>query len=48
MSLHSGLKAYGGSKQGQGTNAIVKEGDTFKIGEDIDVRSVSSETLLLA
>jgi hydroxyacylglutathione hydrolase len=38
LSLHSGLKAYGGSNQAQGTNTIVKEGDTFKIGQDIDVR----------
>ena len=38
MSLHNGLKAYGGSKQAPGTNSIVKEGDSFKIGQDIDVR----------
>ncbi len=42
MSLHNGLKAYGGSKGGSkqapGTNSIVKEGDSFKIGQDIDVR----------
>ncbi|WVQ83003.1 hydroxyacylglutathione hydrolase [Cryptococcus sp. DSM 104549] len=38
LSLHPNLKAYGGSKQSPGTNTIVKEGDTFKIGNDIDVR----------
>ncbi|KAK8858538.1 hydroxyacylglutathione hydrolase [Kwoniella newhampshirensis] len=38
LSLHSGLRAYGGSKQAPGTNTIVKEGDTFKIGQDIDVK----------
>ncbi|WVW84727.1 hydroxyacylglutathione hydrolase [Kwoniella bestiolae CBS 10118] len=38
LSLHPGLKAYGGSKQSPGTNVIVKEGDTFKIGQDIDVK----------
>jgi len=38
LSLHSGLKAYGGSDKAPGTNTIVKEGDTFKIGEDIDVK----------
>ena len=41
MSLYDRLKAYGGSQQGQGTNTLVKEGDTFKIGQDIDVKYVS-------
>jgi hydroxyacylglutathione hydrolase len=35
------IKAYGGSKQAPGTNTIVKEGSTFKIGQDIDVKFVS-------
>lgn len=38
LSLHGELKAYGGSSQAPGTNLFVKEGDTFKIGQDIDVR----------
>ncbi|WVR06301.1 hydroxyacylglutathione hydrolase [Kwoniella sp. DSM 27419] len=38
LSLHSDLKAYGGSKQSPGTNVVVKDGDSFKVGEDIDVK----------
>ncbi|KAK6908142.1 hydroxyacylglutathione hydrolase [Kwoniella mangroviensis CBS 8507] len=38
LSLHPGLKAYAGSNQSPGTNVIVKEGDTFKLGQDIDVK----------
>ncbi|GFZ45244.1 Hydroxyacylglutathione hydrolase [Saitozyma sp. JCM 24511] len=38
LPAHKQLKAYGGSNQGPGTNTVVKDGDTFKIGQDIDVR----------
>jgi hypothetical protein len=36
------VKAYGGSKQSPGTDTIVKEGDTFTIGKDINVKSVAA------
>jgi hydroxyacylglutathione hydrolase len=38
LPTHKQLKAYGGSTQGPGTNTVVKDGDTFKIGQDINVR----------
>ncbi|ODN81725.1 hydroxyacylglutathione hydrolase, variant 1 [Cryptococcus amylolentus CBS 6039] len=38
LSLHPDLKAYGGSAQSPGTNIVVKDGDTFTIGDDISVK----------
>lgn len=38
VKAHSGVKVYGGSKKGQGVDHIVNDGDTFKIGENIDVK----------
>ncbi|KAK4684415.1 hydroxyacylglutathione hydrolase, partial [Tremellales sp. Uapishka_1] len=38
LGLYPGIKAYGGSNQAPGTNVVVKDGDTFKIGNDIDVK----------
>jgi hydroxyacylglutathione hydrolase len=38
VKLHPGIKVYGGSKQGQGVDNVVKDGDAFKIGENIDVK----------
>ena len=40
LSLHQGIQAYGGSSQAPGTNKVVKDGQTFKIGQDIDVKWV--------
>ncbi|EIW73671.1 hypothetical protein TREMEDRAFT_25740 [Tremella mesenterica DSM 1558] len=37
LSLHPGINAYGGSSKSAGTNVVVGDGDTFKIG-NIDVR----------
>lgn len=37
-SLHSGVKIYGGSEKGQAVDNVVKDGDSFKIGENIDVK----------
>jgi hydroxyacylglutathione hydrolase len=34
------VKAYGGSKKAPGTDTIVKDGDNFKIGENINVKYV--------
>ena len=34
------MKAYGGSKKAPGTDTIVKDGDGFKIGENINVKYV--------
>lgn len=38
LSLHQDIEAYGGSSQAPGTNKVVKDGQTFKIGQDIDVK----------
>lgn len=38
VSLHPGTTVYGGSKKGQGVDHVVKDGDTFTIGTDIDVK----------
>jgi hypothetical protein len=33
---------YGGSNKGQAVDTLVKDGDTFKIGKNIDVKCVPS------
>ena len=38
LSLHPGLKAYGGSTQAPGTNSVMSDGDGFTIGKDIKVK----------
>ena len=38
LASNSGVKAYGGSKKAPGTDKIVKDGDSFKIGENINVK----------
>jgi hydroxyacylglutathione hydrolase len=38
VKMYPGIKVYGGSKKGQGVDHIVNDGDTFKIGENIDVK----------
>lgn len=38
LKAHPGIPVYGGSKQGQAVDTVVKDGDTFKIGKNIDVR----------
>lgn len=40
LAAHSGVKAYGGSKQSPGTDTVVKDGDSFKIGKGVDVKCV--------
>jgi hydroxyacylglutathione hydrolase len=46
LALHPGLKAFGGSNQAPGTNTLVKEGDSFKLGSGIDVKWVYDLTRL--
>jgi len=41
LSALPGLKAYGGSNKSPGTNTVVGDGDTFKIGQGIDVRCLA-------
>ncbi|KIR29792.1 hydroxyacylglutathione hydrolase [Cryptococcus deuterogattii 99/473] len=38
LSLHPNLKTYAGSTQSPGTNTVVKDGDTFTLGQDITVK----------
>ncbi|ORX40147.1 beta-lactamase-like protein [Kockovaella imperatae] len=40
LSLHPGIKAYGGSDKAPGTNHIVKDGDSLKLGQNISIKAL--------
>jgi len=42
LASQTGVKAYGGSKKAPGTDTIVKDGDTFRIGENINVKCLAT------
>ena len=46
LQTYPGIPVYGGSKQGQAVDTIIKDGETFKIGDNIHVKCAPFPFLL--
>jgi hypothetical protein len=38
LKSYPGIPVYGGSKQGQAVDTVIKDGETFTIGENIHIK----------